>query len=168
MSDQPDLSQIKPPSKAPPDQPDQNTTAETQELKKKSLTPLEREAEAHRAHNESLRERIGYHQEEKVELQKEVMDLRNELAEERRRIENLAVRCARLEVIGFAVGCITVLGNFIVIVGSVFLGIAGAMPSLTDSQKTWCTTAGTSAAICGGLSVLCGYLIGFWTKPHNR
>jgi hypothetical protein len=168
MSDMPDLGKIKPPEHPPADQPDQKTTDEALELRKKAPTPLEREAEAHRSHVESLQQRIAYHNGECEQLRAEVAVLRAELTGERQETKSLSVSCAVLQTSGCAVGCMTTAGTFLTIIGSVLLGVAGVASGLTDPQKMGLTGAGAALAVCGGLFVVASYAVSWWTKPKGH
>jgi hypothetical protein len=167
MSDLPDLGKIRPPDQPPADQPDQNTADEAQELRKKAPTPLEREAEAHRRHEESLSQRISYHNEECVQLRAEVTALRAELTSERQETKSLAVSCAVLQTSSCAVSCMTMIGNSLTILGGVLLGVAGAGSGLTESQKMGLTGAGAALAVCGCIIVFASYAVSWRTKPKS-
>jgi hypothetical protein len=167
MSDLPDLGKIRPPDQPPADQPDQKTADEAQELRKKAPTPLEREAEAHRSHIESLHQRIAYHNDECVQLRTELVALRAELTGERQETKSLTVSCAVLQTSGCAVGCMTMAGNFLTVLGSVLLGVAGVVSGLTESQKMGLTGSGAALAVCGGLFVVASYAVSWRTKPKS-
>jgi len=166
MSDVPDLGQIRPPDQPPADQPDPKTTDEAQELKKKAPSPLEREADARRAHIASLNERILYHNGECEHLRAEIALVRGSLDGVQQREQNLAVRCKQLETASGITGCFNLLGIVLTIGGPCLLGYAGSALGLSDAQKNWYCAGGGGITICGILVLLISYSAALWHKPR--
>jgi hypothetical protein len=164
----PDLGKIQPPDQAPADLPDQKTIAEAQELKRKAPTAVEREIEERHAHVESLHARIEYHHGECDQLRANAQTLRAELTNEQQQTKELSVTCAVLQTSGCAVGCMTTLGNFLTVLGSILLGISGGMAGLTEPQKAGLTGSGAALAISGGVFVLASYPVGWWAQWRSR
>lgn len=123
---------------------------------------------AHRSHLDSLRERLDYHHTEKQYLQQEIDELRRQLEVEAQRRTHLLVRYARLDQSSRSVGCMSALGNLMTLAGSVLLGVAGAVPRLSDVQKGAVGGAGVVAAICGGLLVFATIGSGWWSRSGNN
>jgi hypothetical protein len=181
MSDvPPDVSTITPAAESPPDKPDSQTSAETKAFaKQKSPSPTDRMVEEHHEHLSTFREHITHHLEECRRCREELAQARVEniadrergerlLAVEREKSERLGQECVKLRELSWAVGWMMLLGNGMVALGSIGLGIAGCWPKLPDETKYALGGSGAATAICGVVLTVLAFAAGRRArKPAN-
>jgi hypothetical protein len=164
MSADDDLEKITKPVIAPPEEPDRKTTAEATELSRKAKTPLEREAEAHASHLDTMRGQIAFHSGECVELRRENAELRKELTNSQAETKRLGIENANLQATRGAVGCMSLLGTLLALFGGGVLSYAGGHPDLSANEKTAYCSSGMTLLVAGMLILAIGYLVSWWQK----
>jgi hypothetical protein len=170
--DSPDISQIHPPAVVPPDNPDTQTSAETEAFqRRKPLSPTDRMVEEHHGHISTFREHINHHMEECARCRQELIQVRVEIVAERDRGERLLVaerekserlghECVKLRELSWAVGWMMLIGNGMVAFGSIGLGIAGCWPELPNTAKYALGGGGAATALCGVILTVLAFAAG--------
>lgn len=171
-----DLEAIKPPQEPPPQQPDAKTETEKRTAERpKPPTATEREAELKQILLSKLDDHVDFHKGECERLRKqhesdcgafktEIDELQEEMGRLRDRIEELVEERTELRTAAKATGCLTLLANGLIAVGSGMVGVAGTVPNLHDDLKQIMGYGGSAVVICGLLVSVASYRL----TPSSR